>query len=31
MNCAPALASTLGNENGDTLRLCVARALWVAS
>jgi hypothetical protein len=27
MNGAPALASTLGNENGDTLRLCVARAL----
>jgi hypothetical protein len=28
MNCALALA-ILGNENGDTLRLCVAiRALW---
>jgi hypothetical protein len=31
MNCAPALASTLANESGHTLRLCVARALWVVS
>jgi ABC transporter substrate binding protein len=31
VNCPPAPASTLGDENGDTLRLCVARALWVVS
>jgi putative tryptophan/tyrosine transport system substrate-binding protein len=31
MNCALALASTLWDENGDTLRLCVARPLLVVS
>jgi hypothetical protein len=31
MNCPPALVSTLGNENDDTLRLSVARALSVVS
>jgi hypothetical protein len=32
MNCPPALASTMVNENDDTLlKLCVARPLWVVS